>query len=304
MKKSESPYVVELDLSLKEKLLKELKQRGCEIIYPPHTFFQGKKKGMTCTLYTSGKLVIQGKEAADFIEFYLEPELLKSIQYRYDHLTIDKTPRIGVDEAGKGDFFGPLCIAGVYAGENEFEELLKIGVKDSKKLQDNTIEKIAKEIRSKVPYHIVRISPIRYNELYGSFKNLNFFLAWAHATVIEALHQKTGCVKVLIDQFSHLPLVEDALERKKLCVDFTKRTKGEADLVVAAASILARDAFVSGLHTLSQWLGLELPKGASKNVKEVGKRLLKEKGEGIFDQIAKKHFKTFKEIVEGKENIL
>lgn len=293
------PYVANLDPFLKEELLEELKREGFEIAKPPHTHFQGKKKGITCTLYTSWKLVVQGKEAASFIEFYLEPQLLKTIRYGYSHLEIDKTPRIGVDEAGKGDFFGPLCIAGVYAGEKEVEELLRIGVKDSKRMQDSAIEKMAKLIRAKIPYHIVRISPIRYNELYSKFRNLNLFLAWGHATVIEALYKKTGCTRALIDQFSHLPLVEEALEKKNLPIDFSKKTKGEDDPVVAAASILARDAFVSGIHTLSEWIGLELPKGASARVKETGKRLFLEKGATIFDQLAKKHFKTFEEIVKS-----
>jgi ribonuclease HIII len=292
-----SPFVTTIPLDQSGKLLNSLKEQGFEIAHPAHTQFQAKKKGVSCTLYDSGKLVVQGKEAQEFIEFFLEPELLKTFTYSYASYAVDKTPRIGVDEAGKGDFFGPLCIAGVYAGEKEIEELLRMGVKDSKKMQDSSIKKLANQIRKSVPYHIVRIGPAKYNELYDKFRNLNRLLAWGHATVIAALVEKTGCRCAHIDQFSHLPLVERELGKKNLDIDFTKKTKGEQDPVIAAASILARDGFVSGLEILSNWLGQELPKGASAAVVAFGRKLAKEKGREIFPEIAKKHFKTLDEIL-------
>lgn len=294
-----TPYVVELKPELRDKLLKDLEGQGFEIFHPPNTVFQGRKHGVSCTLYASGKLVVQGKESPAFIEFYLEPELLGTFKLKYEHLDVDLTNRMGVDEAGKGDFFGPLCIAGVCAGGKEIEELIQMGIKDSKRMQDSSIAKMAKLIRAKVPYHIVRIGPKKYNELYQQFGNLNLLLAWGHATVIEALQQKTSCKKVVVDQFSEAPLVENVLKRKKIEIDFTKRTKAESDPVVAAASILARDAFVSGLKVLSEWLELELPKGASKQVIDAGKKLLREKGVSIFPEIAKMHFKTL-DAITGK----
>ena len=287
-----------LDLSKKNELLQGLESQGFEIKHPPYTIFQGLKKGISCTLYTSGKLVIQGGKAAEeFIQFYLEPEILSTFEYR--NAAFDPTPRIGVDEAGKGDFFGPLCIAGIYAGPEELKKLLEIGVKDSKTFKDPTILKMANKIRASVPHHIVRISPAKYNILYPQFANLNLMLAWAHATVIEALSKETGCQRALIDQFSHLPIVENALKKKCLEIEFTKKTKGESDPVVAGASILARAAFVTGMDQLSKSVGLELPKGASKLVVKVGQKLLRERGRGFLPEVAKTHFKTFNEILLG-----
>lgn len=292
-----SSYVVQLERAQGEKLAKLLREQDFEILKPQYTQFQAKKKNISVTLYESGKLVVQGKESPHFIEFYLEPEILGTFQYGYQSLDIDLTPRIGVDEAGKGDFFGPLCIAGVFAGEKEIKELLSFGVKDSKNLNDGQIHKIAQQIRKAIPYHIVRISPLKYNEIYPKFGNLNLLLAWGHATVIEKLAEQTGCHKALIDQFSKAPLVEMALKRKKLTIDFTKRTKAEQDPVVAAASILARDAFVSGIAALGESLGIQLPKGASKQVLALGMKLFNRDGAAVFDKIAKKHFKTLDEIV-------
>lgn len=291
--------VTTLDLGKKNKLLKGLESQGFEIKQPPHTVFQGLKKGVSCTLYSSGKLVVQGGKAAEeFIHFYLEPEILGTFTHGYE--AIDRQARIGVDEAGKGDFFGPLCIAGVYAGPEEIDKLLQIGVKDSKTFTDSTILKMAQAIRAAVPHHIVRISPAKYNTLYPQFANLNLMLAWAHATVIEALSKETGCQRALIDQFSHLPLVENALKRKSLHLEFSKKTKGESDPVVAAASILARAAFVTGIDQLSKSVGLELPKGASKLVVKAGQKLLKEKGEPFLREVGKLHFKTLNEILQGE----
>lgn len=297
-----SPYVTNLPPSLHDKLLHDLKSQGFEIDHPPYTKFQGKKKGITCTLYFSGKMVAQGKDLKEFVEFYVEPELTGTFTSGYEEVFIDKTPKIGVDEAGKGDFFGPLCIAGVYAGEKELKRLLELGVKDSKTMKDPAILKLAEKIRKEIPHHVIRISPQKYNELYDKFHNLNYLLAWGHATIIETLSKSTGCKTALIDQFTDRPLVENELKKKKLLINFTKKTKGESDPVVAAASILARESFVLGIDWMSQKFGVTIPKGAGAIVKSTALKLLKEHGKEIFYQISKAHFKTLDEIVKKSKD--
>jgi ribonuclease HIII len=293
-----SSFVVQLDLNLAEKLQEGLKAQGFEISHPPYTLFQGKKKGVTCTLYTSGKLMVQGKEMAPFIQFYLEPEILQTFAFGYEELKLDLSPRIGVDESGKGDFFGPLCIGGVYAAEEQIKELLKIGVKDSKKLSDASVVKIAQKIRKDYLYHIVRIGPEKYNELYEKFGNLNLLLGWGHATVIEQLFEKSGCERVIIDQFAAEHVVENALKRKKKKVVLTQRTKAEQDLVVAAASIIARAAFLEGLEQLAQRWEVPFPKGANEKIIHLGIQLIKKHGPQILGQVAKMHFKTAQVILD------
>lgn len=289
---SPSTFVATVNVSLADKLLAELVQRGFEISHPPYTIFAGKTKGISCTLYKSGKLTVQGKEMGPFIEFYLEPEILGSFAYSYQGLDLDKTARIGIDESGKGDFFGPLCIAGVYAQGDELEQLMKIGVKDSKKLTDGSIAKIAKQIRSGFAHHIVKINPAKYNELYGQFHNLNRLLAWGHATAIEQLSLKTQCNNVIIDQFADEHVVLTALKRKKIDLHLTQRHRGEEDPVVAAASILARFTFVEGLAHLSEQWGITLPKGASKITIEAARAFVRQHGRESLGQVAKLHFKT------------
>lgn len=291
-----STFVATVDLSVADKLLKELIQRGFEISNPPHTVFSGKTKGISCTLYQSGKLTVQGKEMGPFIEFFLEPEILGSFQYGYQGIEVDKTARIGIDESGKGDFFGPLCVAGVYAQGEDLDKLVQFGVRDSKKLTDGSIAKIAKLIRTSMVHHIVKINPAKYNELYGQFHNLNRMLAWGHATAIEQLSQRTQCRNVIIDQFADEHVVLTALKRKSISLNLTQRHRGEEDLVVAAASILARYTFVEGLKALSEQWGIDLPKGASRGTIEAARAFVRQHGREALGQVAKLHFKTVNEL--------
>ena len=149
-------FVATIDLSLEGKLREDRSAQGFVFSKPPHTLFSAQKKGVSCTLYASGKLMVQGKEMKEFIEFYLEPEILKNLSFTHGKeellAKIDLNDRIGVDEAGKGDFFGPLCIAALKAGGEEIRALLDLGVKDSKKMSDKTILKTAAKIKERFAY--------------------------------------------------------------------------------------------------------------------------------------------------------
>jgi len=285
-------FVKKIDLNLSEKIKNDLLDQGFELSTPPYTVFMAKKKGVSCTLYQSGKLMVQGKDKNDFISFYLEPEILKEFSFSYPETMVSADARIGIDEAGKGDFFGPLCIAGVYADEAGIKKLLDLGVRDSKRMRDKEIVALASEIKSIFPYSLVRLFPEKYNELYGKFKNLNSMLAWGHSAAIEELVEKTGCRTVIIDQFAGEHVVENALKRKKLEVSLTQRHYGESDPVVAAASILARTGFVEGIDSLGKMVEMTLPKGASSQVIIAGKRVVLKHGKEILGKVAKLHFKT------------
>lgn len=289
-------FTATVDVSIAGKLEKDLQEQGFTLSRPPHTILQGKKKGISCTLYESGKLVVQGSESAEFIEFYIEPELLGSFTHTHPMANIDLKPRIGMDEAGKGDFFGPLCVAAIYANEEGIHELHKIGVKDSKRINDAGILKLAKKIRAAFPYTAVRLFPQKYNELYGKFKNLNRLLAWAHTAALADLSQKTDCKVAILDQFADERIMQDALKQKKLNIELTQRVRGEEDLVVAAASILARAAFLEGMDMLSQEYGVVLPKGANGKVRDMAATLKAKLGEEALSKLVKTHFKTMGEL--------
>ncbi|MCB1072707.1 MAG: ribonuclease HIII [Chlamydiales bacterium] len=290
-----SNFITEINTALAPKLKKDLEDQGFELSQPTYTIFQAKKKGVSCTLYQSGKLMVQGKEKDDFISYYLEPEILGNVSYTYPETAVDMNPHIGVDEAGKGDVFGPLCVAALYADEKMISDLIKMGIRDSKRLNDSTIIKLADKIKKECPHSIIQIFPKRYNELYDQFKNLNHLLAWGHATAIEELLKKTDCRTVIIDQFANEHVVENALKRKSLEVELFQRHRGEEDIVVAGASILARAAFVQGIEKLGSQFNLTLPKGASSLVIKAGQQFVQKHGEAPLNEVAKLHFKTIKD---------
>ncbi|HET8761575.1 MAG TPA: ribonuclease HIII [Nitrospiria bacterium] len=200
---------------------------------------------------------------------------------------------IGVDESGKGDYFGPLVIAAVCVDDETASMLRTSGVRDSKTLSDRTIADLAKEIEGLCRTSVVAIGPARYNELYNKFKNLNRLLGWGHARAIENVLE-AGCPAshAISDQFGDERFITSALMEKGRTIRLTQRPRAEEDVAVAAASIMARAEFVKRLDRLSDEAGLTLPKGASNLVDAAAKRLVRAKGKDALTAFAKVHFKT------------
>jgi len=289
-------FVTNIDISLVEKMTQDLRGQGFSLSRPEYTLFSAKKPGVICTLYESGKLVVQGKQKDAFIEYYLEPEILGTFEYSHREAYLDKTDRMGSDEAGKGDFFGPLCICTAFADEGKVMALSKLGVRDSKSFNDKIISELARDIEKMLPHQVIRLMPAKYNELYAKFNNLNRLLAWAHAAAINGVFEKTGCKKVIVDQFASNSVMKDALDRKNIPVDLIERVRGEEDIVVAAASIMARNAFVKAIDELEEQYGLPFPKGATKPVIQAGSNFIKKYGRDELSNVGKLHFKTADEL--------
>ncbi len=203
---------------------------------------------------------------------------------------------IGTDEAGKGDYFGPLVVAGVYVTDQTAILLRQIGVRDSKTLSDKRIAEMSREIRQTCPVDVVAIGPERYNSLYAKIRNLNRLLAWAHARVIENLLEKVTCERAVSDQFGDEQYLLRALMDKGKRIQLEQRHRAEDDVAVAAASIIARGEFVRRLQQLSQSVGVELAKGAGPPVLVAGRRYLEKHGRGALGTVAKLHFKTTQQI--------
>lgn len=202
---------------------------------------------------------------------------------------------IGVDESGKGDFFGPLVIAACYVGPEHLAELE--GVRDSKKLTDAVSLKLAGKIKSVCPHAVVAIGPTKYNELYAKFNNLNSLLAWGHARAIENVLEQCPAKRVISDEFAKGGFaVRRALFEKGRELEFISAVRAEQDIAVAAASILARAEFLRRLQKLGEEFGVTLPKGASAVVDPAVKFVLKH-GADKLPQVAKMHFKTSDQVL-------
>lgn len=207
--------------------------------------------------------------------------------------------RIGIDESGKGDYFGPLVIAAVFVDATTQGELALMAVRDSKKLSDGRILEMAPDIRAICPHSLIAIGPPKYNELYAKIKNLNRLLAWGHAKALENLLGRVSCERAISDQFGDTQLILNALQEKGRKIVLEQRTKAESDLAVAAASIVARAEFLMRLKRLSNEVGTTLPKGASPAVELAAKMVVKKHGQERLSTVAKLHFKTTKAVLGG-----
>ena len=207
--------------------------------------------------------------------------------------SIKSIERIGIDESGKGDYFGPLVIAAVFVDATTQGELKLMEVRDSKKISDGRILEMAPDIKTICPHSIIAIGPQKYNELYAKIRNLNRLLAWGHAKALENLLERgVTCERAISDQFGDERLILNALQDKGRKIVLEQRTKAESDLAVAAASILARAEFLLRLKRLSGEVGTTLPKGASSSVELAAKMILKKHGRDRLGTVAKLHFKT------------
>lgn len=218
-----------------------------------------------------------------------------------DELPQDSRSRIGIDESGKGDYFGPLVIAAVYVDRTRERELALMKVRDSKRISDGVILELAPDIRQVCPHSVVAIGPEKYNQLYDKIKNLNRLLAWGHARALENLLEQVECGLAISDQFGDERYVQRALLERGKQIQLIQRTKAEDDLAVAAASILARAEFLTRLARLSSMVGTSLPKGASAAVELAGRMVAKKHGRERLAQVAKMHFKTTQSILGSLE---
>ena len=208
-------------------------------------------------------------------------------------------PRIGIDESGKGDYFGPLVIAAVFVGPDTEPDLKLMQVKESKVISDGRALELARDIRQVCPHSLVAIGPQRYNELYEKIRNLNRLLAWGHARALENLLEQVECPLAIADQFGDERFVLHALQEKGKQIRLVQRPKAEADLAVAAASVLARAEFLLRLKRLSEEVGTALPKGASPQVELAGRMIVKKHGQERLAAVAKLHFKTTARVLGG-----
>jgi ribonuclease HIII len=307
MEKKRTSYVCNINEKQIEKLHNYLEERGWEFSDMQYAHWKAVKDKTNIVAYQSGKLTVQGKGTEELVLFVLEPEILKTSGFGYEEQIKEPEepffPHGGVDESGKGDFFGPLVIAGVFVDEKTEPALRELGVKDSKTIKSpKQIKAVAAKIRQTVggKFSIVAVGPAAYNRMYSSFNNLNKLLAWGHAKVIETLLEKVPeCKDVLSDKFAAEHLIKNALQQKGRGIKLRQKTKAESDIAVAAASILARDRFLWAMEKLGEDAGVELPKGAGAKVFQIGERIAREQGIEALENFAKLHFKTYAEIKEN-----
>lgn len=282
--------VVQLPPAEQARLERELEGGDFERRAVEHARFCVRGPGVVATLYRSGKLVVQGSEARGFAERYLGglPEAAAAA----GPLEVGARTLIGSDEAGKGDYFGPLVVVALRADARERAELVQAGVADSKTLSDERVRVLAPALEQRYAFAAEVLDPADYNREHPRFKSLNPLLAELHARCIRKLAQPG--VLVLVDKFAADELIASRLAG--LDLELHQRTRAEREPVVAAASVIARNLFLEGLKRLSEEFVIDLHKGAGEPTDRSAREFVKLHGREALGRVAKLHFKNTQKI--------
>ncbi|MCE9613015.1 MAG: ribonuclease HIII [Lentisphaerae bacterium] len=269
----------------------------------PHTIAAAKGEDYSVSLYTSGKCLVQGKGAQDFVLFILEPGVLQQAGVGYETVLNPESvsAHMGIDESGKGDFFGPMVIASAYVDESLADTMKSMGVRDSKAItSDAKAMAMGRDLRTLLGprFSLVKIGPRAYNRLYAKMRSVNVLLAWGHARAIENLLDVIpNCPRAISDQFGNEQQVKRALMQKGRAIELIQRHRAESDLAVAAASIIAREAFLRSLGDLSREYDMKIPKGASAAVQAAAVEIARRRGAPALVDLVKCHFKTTDQVL-------
>ena len=296
-------FSAKVDAAKNEAIRDFLERLGFELGEAAHAHFSARGDDTHVTLYRSGKIVVQGKGAPGTWEYLGAMGLVAGDggapagaaagPYR------KRPPRLGGDECGKGDYFGPLVVACCRVDEKTEAALVAKGVQDSKRIGDKRILELARIIRRTTDVKVLSLSPPTYNRLQGKMANLNRMLAWAHARIIEDMLEAGAAVEMAIgDQFARGDVLKRALMERTREIRVVQEVRAESDPAVAAASIVARERFLQDLARLSKRVGFDLPKGAT-TVIPAAKRAVREHGSEILGEIAKLHFRTTQKVLGG-----
>tara|TARA_B100001248_G_scaffold262395_1_gene258075 strand:+ start:8167 stop:9138 length:972 start_codon:yes stop_codon:yes gene_type:complete len=299
--KKRTLYTIELNDEQMEKLKQWCDAQLWMYYEVDYARFAFKGDKVNVVAYESGKVVIQGKKTEEFVTYVIEGEITGMPEMGYEEVHHPEWFELhaGLDESGKGDLFGPLVSACVIADGDMVREWMQEGLKETKRVSsDAVVLKLDKMIRKTkgVVVTTTYASMPKYNELYHKFgDNLNKLLAWMHAKSLEDALKKRRAPWGMLDQFTKQPLVQDYFKEDP--IDLKMQTKAEEDPVVAAASIVARAAYIRAMQKLSKEFGEQLLKGASAQVKAQAGKIVEKFGKDALINYAKLHFRTAREVL-------
>lgn len=268
-----------------------------------------KFNSTTVTIYKTMVLVLQGKDSLETYKFIFDKEYNEiDNQNSFDNkkLQINQytIATMGSDEVGVGDFFGGIVVASAYVRKDQIQWLKDIGVKDSKFLSDEKIISIFKNIKDQIIFNVINIFPEEYNNQFEIYNNSHIIKAVGHNQALWNLSkQATRPYFVIIDQFVSPENYSNYLRRankSEFSIDIFE-TKAESKyMAVACASIIARYYFLEQIKTLSNYVNVELILGSSNhNIISTAKQIIKDKGVDVLNKVCKKHFITYKEVLEN-----
>jgi len=297
--------VLRLAPSAGAQLRARLQAAGFEFRGVPHAAFSARVPGVIATLYRSGKLVVQGADPEAFAARFLEGPLPAARSAAPPSAgppssgpAAGAVETVGSDESGKGDYFGPLVVAGVRLDPATAASLAQGEVRDCKTMSDDSVLRVAGLLRRTVPFAVARLDPPDYNATHARVRNLNPMLADLHAQVIAEL--AAPGMRVVVDQFANAKVLERALGG--LDVRLEQRPRAESsEIAVAAASVIAREEFLRALAELSESVGVDLAKGAGAPTDRAARRFVALHGADRLGEVAKLHFRNTLKVGGGAQ---
>ena len=286
--------VIRVSEETKNKMIKyyEGKKRDKEI---PYVVFQAEDEDTVITMYTSGKVMFQGVSADVDATMWKEIDGQKSTEEKkVDNNKYHNCSSIGSDEVGTGDYFGPIVVTASFVKKEDVTFLEELGIRDSKKISDETILKIAPQIAKRIKYKSIILNNSEYNEKYHKDNNMNKIKAILHNKVLYQLVQETTepYDYIIVDEFArearYYEYVKDSTQIQRVITFMTKAE--DKNLAVACSSIISRYLFLKEFDKLSDSLHIPLPKGAGPQVDTIGQEIIEKYGKDKLNEVAKLNF--------------
>ncbi len=295
--------VIRVSDATREKMIKyyEGKKRDKEI---PYVVFQAEEEDTVITMYTSGKVMFQGTSADVDATMWkeIDGQNISAKEVTENDKKYYYCSSIGSDEVGTGDYFGPIVVTSSYVSKDDIPFLEELGIKDSKKLDDEKILKIAPQVVKRIKYKSIILNNSEYNEKYGVGFNINKLKAIMHNKVLwQMVHEEKDLVYdyIIVDEFAREQRYYEYIkETPNIQKGITFMTKAEdKNLAVACASVISRYIFLKEFDKLSDSLHIPLPKGAGPQVDKIGEEVVEKYGEDKLKEVAKLNFKNTERIL-------
>lgn len=288
--------VIKVSDATREKMIEYYKdkKRDKEI---PYVVFQADDEDTVVTMYTSGKVMFQGTSADVDATMWKEMDGQSVNNVTEEDLgKYHNCSSVGSDEVGTGDYFGPIVVTAAYVRKEDIPFLESLGIRDSKKIDDDKIKKMAPEIAKRIKYRSMILNNKEYNEKYSKNMNMNKIKAILHNKVLYQLMEEEHpeIDYIIVDEFAREKRYYEYLDGiSDIQRGITFMTKAEdKNLAVACGSIISRYIFLKEFDKLCDSVCLPLVKGAGAEVDKIGEELVSKFGEEKLKEIAKFNFKN------------
>ncbi len=245
------------------------------------------------------KTVVQGNKDSEHYWKIYDIIYGESFASKRRPVFIEPESYIGTFESGKGDYFGPLIVCGVYLNKNTSNELKKLKVKETKDFTEEQFIKLAEKIKQVIgndAFHIFTLYPQEYNNKHIEYKNIHNLLGLGHSTVIKEITKNIDCLEVITEKFGKDGIIQEFLKDYDKKINLKQVTRSDRYTAVAAASIITRIESNKWFQEINNRFNCELTKGASMLVGQNVIPIVEEHTSEILSEIAKLHFKTTRKL--------